>query len=69
MNAKEMLEEVRNGKSIYVVGAYKYTRIDKKCLEKFERAGIELWKDDGDNFRMKQGKGSVYVFRQSVVVR
>lgn len=69
MKAKEMLKLVRAGKSIYILGAYKCIRIDQKSIDKFSKAGITLWKDDGDNFRMASGKSSVYVFRNSVVVK
>lgn len=69
MKAKEMLDEVRKGGEIHIVTCLRHTRIDKKCLDKFEKLGAFLFKDDGDNFRLASGQNSVYVFRNSVTLQ
>jgi len=47
-----------------VVVVPSYTRwliIDKKTLGKFEKAGQWLIKEDGNGYRIRQGKGSVFI--------
>lgn len=41
-----------------------YTRctvIDRKCVARFAKAGAWLLREDGDGYRMRSGKGSVYL--------
>jgi hypothetical protein len=42
--------------------------ITPKTLENFKKAGYWLFKDDGNGFRMKSGKESVYLFKNQVVL-
>lgn len=55
------LDWVRRGGRLYI---HSYTRpiiIDAKALESFERVGQWLLKEDSDGYRLRQGKGSVYL--------
>lgn len=48
-----------------VLAVPSYTRwivIDSKTAKKFEKAGTWLLKEDGEGYRIRQGKRSVYVF-------
>lgn len=43
-----------------------YTRaivIDGRCLARWDRAGLALLTEDGDGYRLRQGRGSVYLYR------
>lgn len=56
------IEHVRQGNAL---GVFTYARsiiIDQKTLAKFEKAGAWLLKEEGDGYRLRQGKGSVYLF-------
>lgn len=68
MKASEMLDAVRNGKRILIKSYTRPQIIDKKCLDKWEKAGYTLLKDDGEGFRLAQGKTSVFVFASSIAV-
>ena len=68
MTATELLEKVRNGATIFISTYYRTTKIDKKCLDKFERVGARLFWDDGENYRLASGKKSVYVLKDSVTL-
>lgn len=57
----EVLDFVRNGGRVVVPSAWRMIVIDSKCLKKFEKAGEWLLKVEGDGYRMRQGKGSVYL--------
>jgi hypothetical protein len=57
-----ILDDVRSGRARLLVPTYtRCTVIDKKTLASWERAGIELLREEGDGYRMRTGKGSVYV--------
>ena len=57
------LDAVRAGRARLFIPAYaRVTIIDKKTLAKFDAAGQWLIKTDGNGFRLKQGRGSVYLF-------
>ena len=36
--------------------------IDRKVLKRFEHAGAWLLREEGDGYRMRSGKSSVYLF-------
>ena len=69
--AAEILDIVRVGGIAVVASHTKPLLIDSKTLAKFERAGEWLLKDDNDGrgYRVRQGRGSVYVFRQHLKTR
>ena len=46
------------------VGFRTYTRstyIDARCWERWEKAGVSVLREEGDGYRMRLGKGSVYL--------
>jgi hypothetical protein len=57
------LDHVRNGGKLMVRTYTRITIIDAKTLARFEKAGEWLIKEDGDSYRMRKGRGSVYLFR------
>lgn len=56
------LEHVRKGGRLVVPTYTRYTVIDLKCLKRFEAANCWLLKVEGEGYRLRQGKGSVYLF-------
>ena len=62
MNANKLLDEVRKGKRILIKSYTKPMFIDAKCLAKWDKAGIDLLVDENNGYRLRQGKGSVYLF-------
>jgi hypothetical protein len=58
----EALENVRKGGRLMVATYARVTIVDSKVLAKFEKAGAWLLKADGDGYRLRSGKGSVYLF-------
>lgn len=56
------LDHVRKGGILYVPSVTRTILIDKKCLLRFEKAGEWLLKADGDGYRIRQGRGSVYCY-------
>jgi hypothetical protein len=55
------LEHVRNGGILTVPSYTRWIVIDKKTLGRFEKSGEWLLKEEGDGYRLRQGKGSVYI--------
>lgn len=56
-----ILEHIRAGGSVYEVTHTKRNHIDKSTLERFERAGQWILKEDGTGYRWRTGKSSVWV--------
>ena len=56
------LAHVRAGGRLVVPTYTRCTVIDAKVLARFEKAAEWLLKEDGDGYRMRQGRGSVYLF-------
>jgi hypothetical protein len=56
------IDYVRKGGRLIVPSYTRTIVIDKKCLARFEAAGQWLLKEEGDGYRLRSGKGSVYVF-------
>jgi hypothetical protein len=52
---------VRAGGRLVVTTALRVYIIDAKCLKRFEKAGAWLLKAEGDGYRMRTGKTSVYL--------
>lgn len=42
-------------------GAGRVIRLDARALARFERAGAWLLRESGDGYRLRQGRGSVYL--------
>ena len=55
------LDHVRSGGRLVVATALRVYIIDKKTLAKWEKSGHQLLKVEGDGYRMKTGKSSVYL--------
>jgi len=56
------LDGVRKGGRLIVPTYARCTVIDRKVLARFERAGEWLLREDGDGYRLRSGRGSVYLF-------
>ena len=59
--AESALDLVRSGGTLYVRTSTRIIRINRKVLESFERAGVVLLKAEGDGYRLRNGKGSVFL--------
>lgn len=57
----EALDFVRNGGRLVIRTALRTVVIDAKCLKKFEKVNEWLLKSEGDGYRLRSGKGSVYL--------
>ena len=55
------LAHVRSGGRLVVPSNERWTYIDAKCLARWEKAGQWLLKEDGDGYRLRTGKRSVYL--------
>ncbi len=52
---------LEDGKTLYVHTYVKNIVITQKTLEKFRKIGAYLLKEEGDGYRLQNGKGSVYL--------
>lgn len=48
--------------TLFVATRLRVTTITAKTLKRWEKAGEWLLKEEGDGYRMREGKGSVYLF-------
>jgi hypothetical protein len=55
------LDHVRAGGELLVPTYGHCTVIDRRALERFERAGEWLLREEGDGYRMRSGRKSVYL--------
>ncbi len=55
------LRHVQKGGKLVVRTCTHITVIDKKCVARFEKAGHWILKEEGDGYRMRTGKKSVYL--------
>ena len=63
-NFDEMFDLVKSGLAIFYISTYTgTTKIDSKCIKRFEKAGFVVLTKDTDNkgFRLQSGKNRVYV--------
>lgn len=58
----QAIAHVRKGGTLVVPSYTRTIIVDAKTLANFERAGQWLLKEDGDGYRLRSGKGSVYLF-------
>jgi hypothetical protein len=56
------LSHIRSGKRLVIPTYTKVTVIDLKCLNRFEKSGQWLLKEEGDGYRLRRGKSSDYLF-------
>ena len=59
---EEALAHIKDGGILYVQTAYKIITITPKTLDKFNARGQWILKPEGNGFRMKNGKSSIYLF-------
>lgn len=55
------LARVRNGARLFVSTMTRLTVIDAKTVRKFDKAGEWLLREDGDGYRLRSGRSSVYL--------
>lgn len=58
----EAIAYVRKGGRLIVPSYTRTIVIDAKCLARFDAAGQWLLKEEGNGYRLRSGKGSVYLF-------
>jgi len=60
MNAQEkvdkIIETLREGKTIYISTALRSYKITKKTLASWDKAGLQLFKAEGNSMYMASGK-------------
>lgn len=61
-NVEQAIAHLRAGGRLVVPSVTRWIILDAKTLAKFEKADAWLIREDGDGYRLRQGKGSVYVF-------
>lgn len=55
------MKHVADGGRLIVPTMTRCTVIDAKVVARFSKAGAWLLKEDGEGYRMRSGKGSVYL--------
>ena len=55
------LEYVQRGGVLVVATSMRVTIIKQKDIAAWDRAGKPLLREEGDGYRMRQGRGSVYL--------
>ena len=61
-NLETALKHLEDGGMLCVSTYARFTVITKKTLDKFNNSGTWLLKEDGNGYRLRHGKGSVYLF-------
>ena len=64
-NAQHAVEHIKAGGRAFIPSYERCIVIDAKGLARWEKVGLELLRDDKDGrgIRMRQGKGSVYLYK------
>jgi len=52
---------LRRGGCLGVITAWRATIITRKTLERFEAASAWLLREEGDGYRLRSGRGSIYL--------
>lgn len=55
------LAHIEAGGRLVVPTATRVTWIDRKTVDRFAKVGAWLLKEEGDGYRLRSGKGSVYL--------
>ena len=63
------LAHLREGGELLVPTHTRTTLIDRKTLLRFEKAGEWLLKEEGDGYRLRSGRKSVYLFPGQLMYR
>ena len=69
-NFDSLMGEVKTGKAVFLVPTYTHcTKVDDKCLKRFEKAGAMPLKKskDGKGFLLASGRKFVYVTYDGLV--
>lgn len=61
-STEEALSHVKQGGRLYVSTQLRVIIVNAKTLAKFEKAGCWLLREEGDGYRMKWGRSSIYLF-------
>lgn len=70
MKTAEILEAVKNGKTAYFSTYTSIKRITQKTVDAFEKAGISLMKDAGENWiLLRSGRSMVRYPSSSVTIQ
>lgn len=56
------IAHVRAGGLLVVPSNERWIIIDRKCLAKFEKIGVTILRAEGNGFRLRQGRGSLFLF-------
>jgi hypothetical protein len=65
--ADALMGHIRAG-GIVVMPSNEGNRIfDRRCLDRAEKAGLQLFKESGEGYRVRIGRGTVYAFHSMLV--
>lgn len=56
------IQFLRDGGRLVIPTYTRVTVLDARALAKYEAAGLPLLREEGDGYRLQQGRGSVYLF-------
>jgi hypothetical protein len=59
---RDALDHVRRGGRLGVITVWRATIITRKTLEGFQAANAWLLREEGDGYRLRSGRGSIYLF-------
>ena len=69
MKAVEIEKQIDSGKTLFFATYAKAVRVDKKCLDKWRKSGVPLFKDGdtkADGFYIGRGRHYDYVMANTV---
>lgn len=72
MKAQEIIEQIKNGKTLYITTCLKSIKVDLKTLKRWEKAGVPLFKDGKEKevgFYIGSGRHYDYVNPEGVSVK
>jgi hypothetical protein len=55
------IAHIRAGGKLLIPTYTRCTVIDSKCLARWEAAGLDLLREEGEGYRMRTGRSSVYI--------
>lgn len=58
---EKALDHIEKGGRLVIRTAWRATVLDRKLLRRFEQAGAWLIREEGNGYRLRSGKGSVYL--------
>lgn len=57
----KIVDLINEGKTVYFSTALKSIEVNKKVIDKFNKAGYDLFKSDGKSMYIRQGKSFVCI--------